>query len=301
VIPDQTRAALRTQRKRKRRLVLLTGFALLVLIGVAVVVLLPKSSKSAGPSSTSSTGPRTKPGGSVTGSQQSSTTSTDPDAGLPALGTPTASDPLRVLEIGDSLGEDLGFQLQTDLPATKVATITMDSKGDTGLANVGYYDWPQSLVTDLSSSHAQILVVFMGANDGQGFDVNGVPAAFGTGPWITTYTQRVDQMLQESETAGARVVWVGMPPMQSQALNSEMQQIDSIFEQQTAKYPGAMYLSSGPVLAPGGQFTSQLETPQGEQTIRTPDGVHLTSAGAELLSQAVISAIDARWHLSLKS
>jgi hypothetical protein len=34
--------------------------------------------------------------------------------------------------------------------------------------------------------------------------------------------------------------------------------------------------------------------------IRTPDGVHLTSPGAELLSQAVIHAIDTRWNLSLK-
>ena len=281
----------------------MTGFALVILVAVAVVVLLPKSSKNAGSSSTSSTtGPSTKPGGSVTGSQQSSTTTTtDPDAGLPALATPTASDPLRVLDIGDSLGEDLGFQLETDLPATDVATVTMDSKGDTGLANEGYYDWPQNLETDLGTSHAQIVVIFLGANDGQGFDVNGEPAAFGTGPWIATYTQRVDQMLQESHSAGARVVWVGMPPMQDQALNSEMQQIDSIFEQQTAKYPGTVYLPSGPVLAPGGQFTFQLETQKGEQTIRTPDGVHLTSAGAELLSQAVISAIDARWHLSLKS
>ncbi len=42
-------------------------------------------------------------------------------------------------------------------------------------------------------------------------------------------------------------------------------------------------------------------TSSGEtEVIRTPDGVHLTTPGAELLAQAVIAGIDARWHLTLK-
>lgn len=309
--PNPPRQALRLQRKKRRRLLSLAVTGLVIVVAVAVVVLLPHNKQ---PGST--TQPRTAadtggttPGGSKDGSSDpttkpakptTTTSTTNPNGNLSAIPTPTAADPLRVLEIGDSLGEDLGFQLQSDLPKTGVATIAMDSVGDTGLANQGYYNWPTELESDLAASHPEVVVIFLGANDGQGFDVNGEAAAFGSGPWISAYTERVDQMITESLTAGARVLWVGMPPMQDSSLNSEMQQIDSIFEQQTQKYPGAFYMSSAPVLAPGGQFTSILPIAGVEQTIRTPDGVHLETPGAELLSQAVISTIASHWHLTLK-
>lgn len=299
--PDHPRSAVRHRMRRRRRLVLLFGVALAVLVAVAVIVLLPKNNKSAAdgnnppPNSTGSTS-------LTTGTTRApTTTTTNPDAGLPPLPTPTAASPLRVLEIGDSLGEDLGFQLQADLPATGVATIAMDSVGDTGLANAGYYDWTQHLETDIEASHPEIVVIFLGANDGQGFDVNGVPQQFGSPGWISTYTQRVHTMIQECNTAGARVVWVGMPPMQDSALNTEMQQLNGIFWKQTLLFHGTMYLPSAPVLAPDGVFTSSLPNSAGESVvIRTPDGVHLTSPGAELLSRYVINTINARWHLTLK-
>lgn len=305
--PNPSRQALRIQRRKRRRVVFTGVLGLAVVVAVAVVILLPHNKSSNNPPSTKSTssagGTATTSGGHDTtdGTSKGTTTTTDPNGTLGPIATPTASDPLRVLEIGDSLGEDLGFQMQNDLTATGLATLAMDSQGDTGLANEGYYDWPTELESDLSSSRPEIVVIFLGANDGQGFDVNGEPVDFGTNAWITAYTSRVDQMITESLTAGARVLWVGMPPMENSSLNAEIQQIDSIFENQVAKYGGAFYMSSAPVLAPGGQFTSTLTSSTGEtETIRTPDGVHLTSPGAELLSQSVIKTIDSHWHLNLK-
>ncbi len=302
VPPDPSRYALRRQRQRRRRLVALAGLVLAGLVAVAVVELLPKSKQSPTATSQASTqASQGTDGSSSSDASKRSTTTTGPDAGLPALGTPTASQPLRVLEIGDSLGEDLGFRLQADLPATGVATITMDSQGDTGLSNQNFYNWPAQLQADLAASHPQIVVIFLGANDGQGFDVNGVAEEYGSPEWISVYTERVDEMLQESNHAGDRVVWVGMPLMQDPALSSEMTQLDSIYQQQAAKFPGTLYLSSDPVLCPDGQFAMSVTTSSGEtEVIRTPDGVHLTTPGAELLAQAVIAGIDARWHLTLK-
>jgi hypothetical protein len=298
---DHPRSAIRHRMRRRRRLVLLFGVALAILVVVAVIVLLPQSNKSlAGDghpqtTATDGTSGTTKTTGATT------TTTTNPDAGLPPLPTPTAASPLRVLEIGDSLGEDLGFQLQTDLPATGVATLAMDSQGDTGLANTSYYDWTQHLESDIEASHPQIVVIFLGANDGQGFDVNGVAEQFGTPEWISAYTQRVDTMIEECNHAGARVVWVGMPPMQDASLNSEVQQLDGIYWKQTLMFHGTMYLPSSTVLAPNGVFTFSLPNSAGESVVvRTPDGVHLTSPGAALLATYVINAINARWKLSLK-
>ena len=272
----------------------LTTLALIVLVVVAVFVLMSARSHR----NSTARDPNTD---TVKSHKLVDHATKNSDAGLPALKAPGAADPLRVLEVGDSLGEDLGFQMQNDLGATGVVTFTMDSQGDTGLANEGYYDWPTELQADIASSHPEIVVIFLGANDGQGFLVNGEAVDFGSPSWVTAYTSRVDQMLQECHNSGARVLWVGMPPMQDSDLNSEMRQIDGIYERQVAKFTGAVYMSSTPILAPGGEFRFDITTSSGEtETIRTPDGTHLTAAGAELLSQAVIAQIDSRWHLSLE-
>lgn len=299
--PDHPRSAVRHRMRRRRGLVLLFGVGLAILVAVAVVVLLPQGNKGLAEGTHA---PTTLAGGSQSTTktaQATTTTTTNPDSGLPPIPTPTPAAPLPVLEIGDSLGEDLGFQMEADLLATHVAKLTMDSQGDTGLANVNYYDWTEHLQADIAASHPAIVVIFLGANDGQGFDVNGVPEQFGSPGWIAAYTQRVDTMIQECNHAGARVVWVGMPLMQDSALNTEMQQLNGIFWKQTLMFHGTMYVPSATVLAPNGVFTFSLPNSAGESVvIRTPDGVHLTSPGAELLSRYVINSINARWHLSLK-
>jgi hypothetical protein len=77
------------------------------------------------------------------------TTTTEGPAFAPLR--PTTASPLRVLEIGDSLGIDLGDQLQSQFDATGLVTTTVAALGDTGLANLSYYDWPAQLVTLLAT------------------------------------------------------------------------------------------------------------------------------------------------------
>jgi hypothetical protein len=232
--------------------------------------------------------------------QRVSTATTTSLGGLPPL-VPTATAPLRVLEIGDSLGIDLGDQLQSQLDATGMVRTTVASLGDTGLANVSFYDWPAQLATLLIADRPQVVVVFIGANDDQGLLVDGLAAAPGSPSWATAYAQRVDDVLRESTTAGARVVWIGMPPMQSPDLNAAMKRQNMIYSQESARFPGTLYIASTPVLGTSsGLFQLTGVDLSGQQVaLRTPDGVHLTPAGAALLANAVIDTVERRWDISL--
>jgi hypothetical protein len=227
------------------------------------------------------------------------TTTTAPDPELPLLHPSTAMR-LSVLEIGDSLGIDLGDQLQSQLDATGMARTTMASVGDSGLANVSFYDWPAHLADELATDRPQVVVVFLGANDDQGLDVDGDAAHPGTSAWASAYAQRVDDVLDEATSARARVVWVGMPPMAEPDLNSAMTREDVIYQRETARFPGTLYVSSSAVLGgASGLYEASGVGPSGGQVgLRAPDGVHLTPDGAELLSRAVIEAMDRRWRLA---
>jgi hypothetical protein len=240
----------------------------------------------------------------VGGRQGKDVVKTTTDSGPPfAALLPTAASPLRVLEIGDSLGIDLGDQLQSQLDATGLATTTVAAMGDTGLVNLAYYDWPAQLVALLAADHPQLVVVFLGANDDQGLDVDGMAAAPGTAPWTAAYAQRVDAVVRETTATGARVVWVGMPPMANPDLNAAMAVEDAIFQHETDAFAGTLYVASAPVLGDAsGQYETSGTDGSGQQVVlRTPDGVHLTPDGAGELATAVIDAIDSRWHLTLGS
>ena len=236
----------------------------------------------------------------ATHEQASTTSTTELDRGFPPL-LPTAATPLRVLEIGDSLGIDLGDQLRSQLDSSAMASTTVASLGDTGLSNVAYYDWPVHLATLVTTGHPQVVVVFMGANDDQGFMVDGAAAAPGSAAWLAGYSQRVADVLRVTTDAGVRLVWVGMPPMANTDLDTAVQTENAIYRTETATFPGTLYVSSDSVLGRGsGLFESSAVDASGRAVVlRTPDGVHLTPAGAALLARTVIDAIDTRWHLTL--
>ena len=280
------------RRQRPQLMVVLLGFVTVVVVVAVVWVLrvpprLSAGEALAGPTSANPRRPATA-------------TTTDPDAGLPPLRATVAS-PLGVVEIGDSLGIDLGDQLRAQLDAAGTARTVVASVGDSGLSNLSYYNWPVHLATLLATDHPQLVVVFIGANDDQGLYVDGAAAAAGSPAWVTAYAARVDDVVRECASGGARVVWVGMPPMASPGLNEAVQLEDGIYQRETAAYAGTLYVPSAPVLGDtSGRFEITGVDASGQVVaLRTPDGVHLTPAGAGLLAHTVIAAVDGRWHLSL--
>lgn len=206
---------------------------------------------------------------------------------------PTTSSPYRVLEIGDSLGVDLGFALQRIWGAGTTVQVSADAVGDSGLANTGFYDWPATLAGDLSATHPQLVVVLLGANDMQSLAVGGADAPYGTTAWDQAYRARVAQISQEVAAAGADLLWVGEPAMQTPRLSAGMTHIDGIDAGVVGGQPWAAYLDPNPALSPAGGFATTGPTPAtGAPTaLRTPDGVHLTPAGAAVVALAAARAV----------
>lgn len=221
---------------------------------------------------------------------------------LPPLDThPSAAAPLRVLVIGDSIGIDLGQPLVADLSATGVVTATLDGRIDTGLSRPDYFNWPAELSVDLANDRPQLVVVMMGANDPQSLVGPDGSTPYGASGWDAAYAQRVGALVGEANAAGARVVWVGMPPMARPDLNASMQVLDSVVKAQVESTPGATYLDSGSVVGDGhGDYTAYLPDSSGaEVNIRTPDGIHLSPGGGERLSRAVVDTLRTKLGIDL--
>jgi uncharacterized protein len=230
-------------------------------------------------------------------------TTTTPST-LPALNDhPTPAWPLRVLIVGDSVGLDLGQPLVNALGGFGDVTTYLDGRIDTGLSRPDYFNWPAELKIDLANQQPQLVVVMIGANDAQGLITPEGPIRFGQPGWDEAYSARVAGFIAEANDAGARVLWVGMPPMQDPVLNAELEHLNALVQAQVAdtKHGGATYMSSVPVL--GDQhhnYAAYLPEASGAVVnVRTPDGIHLSPGGGARLAAAVVVDMEDQLHIQL--
>jgi hypothetical protein len=225
-------------------------------------------------------------------------------SGTTPLAQPRPGHVLTILEVGDSIGEDLGIGLGNLLGSDPYVHVVQDAVGSTGLAAVGYYDWPAELELELRAIHPQLVVVMLGGNDAQSFDVGSTYVGFGSALWHEVYGGRVATMMQEATAAGAQVLWVGMPIMSPQSVlsNTDMQIENAVYAAEARRHHGTVYMSTWRLLATrAGQYAEYLPDASGNIVqVRDPDGVHVDApGGTDLLASGVIAEIDRTWHVRL--
>lgn len=258
------------------------------------------------PPSTSST---PKSGGGTQarlGVGKASSTTTTPvvkAVGPPPIHQPSASHPLTVLDVGDSIGEDLGIGLANALANVAGVNLLRDAVGDTGLANLGYYNWLVELKTELAAHHPQAVVVLLGGDDAQSFQAGNLVVQFGTPEWHLIYSERVSQMMTEATSAGAHVMWVGLPIMgpTSGLSNTDMQEENNVFASEAALHPGVTFVSSWKLFENAqGQYTTYLIEGGGSVQVRDPDETHIDPpGGTDIIGNYVVKAMEQAWHIKL--
>ena len=212
--------------------------------------------------------------------------------------------PITILDIGDSIGEDLGIGLGDVLGSDPAVKVIQSAVGNTGLADPGYYNWPANLAGQLKQYHPKIVVVMLGGNDWQPFLTGPNTAAIpGTAYWRSAYGQRVAGLINEATSAGAAVFWVGLPPMApSSALPPAMSPaLNAVFQAQAAAN-GATYVPTWNAFTnAAGQYAEFLPNAEGQLVaVRDPDGVHLAPpAGCDLAATIVRNAIQSTFDIKL--
>jgi hypothetical protein len=219
---------------------------------------------------------------------------------LPGLAQPTAAKPITILDVGDSLGEDLGLGLGYTLDTNPLVHVLQDAVGDTGLARPDYYNWPAHLATELQQDRPQVVMILVGGNDAQNFLVNGEPVVFGTPQWHRIYSQRVALMMSETLAAGAKLLWVGLPIMQDPTFAASMETLNAIYKKQAALHPGVVFLPTWSLFSnPEGQYTTYLTNSSGQSVLaRDPDGVHIAPpGGCDIIAIAATKEMEKVWRV----
>jgi hypothetical protein len=211
-----------------------------------------------------------------------------PETGEKAAPAPQPNARQRIVLIGDSLAEGMGPSLAEALSDMPGIALERHAKAETGLVRSDFYDWNRALADILAQGPASAVIVLIGLNDRQAISSPQGRFPPGTEGWRNAYAKRVDALLDQAKAKGARVYWVGLPPVQGRALSADVADLNEIFRAR-AEHAGARFVDVWNAFADqeGGYVPSGPDLTGTVRRLRAGDGVHFTRAGNQKLAHFV--------------
>ncbi len=218
------------------------------------------------------------------------------------------AEPKRVLIVGSSLAATgFGAVLEDMLDAHPDIECHRKAKSASGLARPDFFDWFDQSKRQVEFRKPDLVIVFMGANDGQDIPAWQGKSRVGWGDedWPAAYRTRVDTFLTnltmpiEGAADGADVLWLALPRMPSPSLEKKLTLIRSVHEQAVAALgQNGSYLDTTQYLVDeSGQLMTYTEVRGKQREIRSEDGVHFTMSGCEFLADKIYPEVLTRLGL----
>jgi hypothetical protein len=205
-----------------------------------------------------------------------------------------------VLEVGDSLGNDLGWGLAREIGTSPGLHLKLMDISSTGLVTPWYYNWPHHLRKFLHEYRPHLVVMSFGANDEQGIVVNGHAAIFGSPEWRAAYKARVLAMTTMASNAGSYVLWVGMPIMQPVQYRQGVEILNALYASVVTTVRGATFLPTYNLLAsPNLHFRNGARVNGAPELLRASDGIHFSYVGEDVLATYVARQIASIYHVRI--
>lgn len=206
----------------------------------------------------------------------------------------TTASPLNVLLIGDSMmGDGFGTMILRSLNDFGPTERERSFKVSSGLSRPDFYNWPAQIRQIFSQDNYDAIVIMMGTNDAQNFEMDGVIYQYGSDEWFEVYESRLNSFLDTLCTYTQQVYWVGMPPMRSSGYNSRMESLNEVFEKGCLNHQYATFVSTVPIMGDrNGNYTTYLTVNGREIKIRDDrDGIHMTRAGGQLIADKIMELL----------
>ena len=206
-----------------------------------------------------------------------------------------ASEPARILVIGDSLAQGFGIFLDRRVKARDLAAVVVNKgRTSTGLARSDFYDWPQAFSVLAPEIRPDVVVAHFGSNDNQSIISTSGRVRQGADGWDDAYRAQVRRILDVAAEHGAVLYLLGPAPDRNASLNGNMNRINPIFDQE-ADTAQAIYLPLASFAAgSNGEFVRNAVVNGKTVTIRSGDGSHFTGAGYYFVVDRLLADMETR-------
>jgi uncharacterized protein len=194
---------------------------------------------------------------------------------------------------GDTLADLLGHGLTDAFAERRDWDVKRKTKADSGLVRSDFYDWPKALKDILASEKPMAYaVIMMGLNDRQILREGEATLEPLSARWKEVYIARIDAMISPFLDKKIPILWVGLPPMRSEKLSTDLSALNTMFRERVEK-AGGTYIDLWEAFsddqnrfAPSGpDYSGQIAK------LRTADGIHFTKAGSRKAAHFVDVAL----------
>ena len=225
------------------------------------------------------------------------TTTVSPE--ITTTSTLVVEGPPRVSIYGDSLAAGFGGLLKSILDQQGITTF-LATKGSSGLSQPGFFDWPNHLNVWVPQENAGVVVIGLGANDGQDVYVNEISYSITDPEWSLEYERRVTELVTLVTSQGRTLIWVGTPDVKAKAFRANLGILrtatKNAVDAAQANGADAVYLDTWNLfLGLDGNFSPYVIDPSDgkRKKSRYSDGFHLSLAGNKILAAAIANEVNA--------
>ena len=216
---------------------------------------------------------------------------------------PTGTDQLRVVVVGDSLADGVGFFAERVFKPFFV-DVSRQGQISTGLARLDYFDWFARMQLIVDQYRPDLTIVMLGENDNQSLQSpdGHVETSIGTFEGGGAYEARAERFARIASSDGGHVIWVGLPNEREDDRWEFIQRQNAIFADVADHLPNVSYFDTWTTFAaPDGGYTAYYRDGNKVDLVRADDGVHFNPDGYTLLAEKVASLATQDFGLDPKT
>jgi hypothetical protein len=197
--------------------------------------------------------------------------------------------PARVLFVGDSMMGEVATATAAALSASR----STDSVGyllQVGVLRLGD-DWQTRWATELEERQPDVIAVMVGPWElSDTTRADGTAWRLGDPGFLDWYRTELEAWVDTLTSTGARVLWLGIPPVRDETLAAPLSTLDAEFRALADDRPDVDYLDTGAAL--GSLSGEYVEVDSASAVrLRMTDGLHLCPEGAARIAEAVASQL----------
>ena len=184
----------------------------------------------------------------------------------------------KILVIGDSLAQGLGFGLTRCVQQHGIVKIQNEGKTSSRLTYNKPFNW-FARSEELAQIGADIVIIQIGANDLMSIRKNGKQIKLGSIEWQSELSARATQIINSFQRNDIPVVWVGLPFPRKKAWQKPYSIINATF-MTAATASNVEFIDIWDAFLIDGKYSSYGLGVNGKNTLlRADDGVHFSTQG----------------------
>ncbi len=205
------------------------------------------------------------------------------------------SPPLNFLIVGDSLViQSFGVLTEQKLFSYEGVDVYREGHYSTGLNRIDYYDWYAKTQELIDSFEPDVLIIFIGSNDGQGIVAyDGAVHKWPSPGWDVAYRERIHKYMEDFSPQVSKLYWIGHPVPKTDNFNLKFTKMNEIYSSESLNFDNIVFINSWDRFTVNGVYSPTVADDSGlSQYVKSSDGVHLTPHGGKILTELLFTYME---------